>query len=83
LLPAAPLRGGRFAFWGDELRVDRSGEKRRGVGGGVAKPGPMLLLNAMETAPDDQAQARRTVRILYLCMAVGIVLPFVLFWFLR
>lgn len=37
----------------------------------------------METPPDERADARRTVRILYLCMAVGILLPFVLFWILR
>jgi hypothetical protein len=37
----------------------------------------------METPPNDHAQARRAVRILYSCMAVGILLPFVLFWIFR
>jgi hypothetical protein len=34
----------------------------------------------MEPTPNDEAQARRAVRILYVCMAVGIVLPILLFW---
>jgi len=37
----------------------------------------------MQPAPDDQAQARRAVRLLYFCMAAGIVLPFVLLWLFR
>ncbi len=37
----------------------------------------------METPPDERADARRTVRILYACMAVGIILPFLLFLFFR
>jgi hypothetical protein len=37
----------------------------------------------MEHAPHDEAKARRTVRILYFCMAVGVTLPFVLLWLLR
>jgi hypothetical protein len=37
----------------------------------------------MEPAPNDEAKARRAVRILYFCMAVGITLPFVLLWLLR
>jgi hypothetical protein len=37
----------------------------------------------MEHAPNDAAKARRTVQILYFCMAVGIALPFVLLWLLR
>jgi hypothetical protein len=37
----------------------------------------------MEPSPADEAQARRTMRVLYLAMAVGIVLPFLLLWLLR
>lgn len=62
-------------------RCDR--ENTRSRGDGVAIAGPFSLLAPMETPPDERADARRTVRILYLCMAVGIVLPFVLYWVLR
>jgi hypothetical protein len=37
----------------------------------------------METTPSDQAKARRAIRLIYLAMAVGILLPMVLFWLLR
>lgn len=49
----------------------------------IAKRQPVHLLWAMEPAPNDEAKARRAVRILYFCMAVGITLPFVLLWLLR
>ncbi len=37
----------------------------------------------MDPAPSDEAKARRAIRLLYLAMAVGIILPFLLFWLRR
>jgi type VI protein secretion system component VasF len=36
-----------------------------------------------DTNPGDQAKARRALRVLYVVMAVGMVLPVVLFLWLR
>jgi len=37
----------------------------------------------MPASPNDDPKARRAVRALRVCMAVGIVLPFLLFWLFR
>ena len=37
----------------------------------------------MEPTSSDQAKARRAIRVLYLAMAVGILLPMVIFWLRR
>lgn len=61
------------------------GGTRRGRAGVrvIAKPRQVSLRWVMENAPNDEAKARRTVRVLYFCMAVGIALPFLLLWLLR
>ena len=37
----------------------------------------------MPASPNDDLKARRAVRTLRICMAVGIVLPILLFWLFR
>jgi hypothetical protein len=40
-------------------------------------------MNFMDDATDEKAGARRTIVLLYVLMAVGILMPLALWWFRR
>ncbi len=83
---AAPDGGVAFGLVGSrgarEHAAASFAENRSSLGPGVANWGPRLLSAGMEESAKDAGIARRALRILYVCMAVGVVLPFVLYWLL-